>query len=180
MGRLALSIFPDIHSNLCDNPTACLEVSSDRPGGGGIICDRWFGMPLAGLTDDQLNWLPPGSANKVGAVLIHAIAGEDLFIQQHLQGQPLLWDSQRWGETIGIPYPPSGPRGWDEARQATFRLADILPYQQAVFTALTPATLDGRLPFYGYEFLRAQLLAMSLLHMAEQAVEFSAIKGLQP
>lgn len=146
-----------------------------------------FGMPLAGLTDDQLNWLPPGSANKIGSILLHAIAGEDLFIQQHLQGQPLLWNSQRWGETIGIPYPPSGPRGWDEARQATLRLADILPYQQAVFAAtaaylaaLTPAALDGRLPFYGYEFPRAQLLAMSLLHTAEHAGEISAIKGLQP
>ena len=42
----------------------------------------------ADLTDEQLDWTPPGTANPVGATLLHAVASEDMFVHVVLQGKP--------------------------------------------------------------------------------------------
>ena len=142
-------------------------------------------MPLAGLTDEQINRLPPGKANKIGTVLLHALSGEDQFIQLFLQEKPLLWDSQNWSAKIGIPYPPGGPKGWDEAKACTLSLAAILEYQQAVYAAtnayiesLSPDDLDCIMPFFGYKLPLALILSMCVCHSAEHFGEISGLKGV--
>jgi hypothetical protein len=147
--------------------------------------DRQANGTLAGITDEQLNRIPPGAANKIGAILLHAIQGEDLFIQNFFQQKPLVWESQGWSEKIGIPDPPSGDKGWDEARHADLQLAPILAYHQAVcaetdayLSTLTPEALDCEVPFYGYQVPLAYLLINITQHTAEHLGEIAAIKGI--
>ncbi len=141
---------------------------------------------LAEITDEQLNWPPPGAANKIGVTLLHAISGEDLFIQQLIQARPLVWETQDFSKKIGIPYPPGGPRGWDEARQADLKLAAVMQYQEAVCQAteaylagLTPEELDRKVPFFGGpEQPLALLLAGLVCHTSEHLGEIGALKGV--
>jgi hypothetical protein len=147
--------------------------------------DRQAAVTLAGITDEQLNRIPPDGANKIGAILLHAIQSEDLFIQKFFQDKPLVWESQCWSDTIGIPDPPSGDIGWDEARQADLKLAPILTYHQAVcaetdayLSCLTPEALDREVPFFGYQVPLAYLLINLTAHIAEHLGEIAALKGI--
>jgi len=42
------------------------------------------------LTEEQLNWSPPGTANSIKVTLLHAVSGEDFFIHSLIQRKPLL------------------------------------------------------------------------------------------
>ena len=43
-----------------------------------------------GLTEAQVHWGPPGTANTIGATYAHVVAAEDLFVQATLRsGTPL-------------------------------------------------------------------------------------------
>ena len=71
---------------------------------------------MAGLTDEQFNWLPPGTIHPIKSAFLHAVAGEDLFFQAILQGQPPLWATGGWAGRIGpaaarVGKRP-GPRSW--------------------------------------------------------------------
>ena len=46
-----------------------------------------------GTTEDQFNWLPPGTLNPISAVLIHIVGSEDFFVQNILQGKPRVWET---------------------------------------------------------------------------------------
>ena len=63
---------------------------------------------LAGLTEEQLNWSPPGTANSIKVTLLHSVAGEDRFIQGVIMGKPTLWENQGWGARVGVENPPGG------------------------------------------------------------------------
>jgi hypothetical protein len=147
--------------------------------------DRQSVVTLAGITDEQLNRIPPTGANKVGAILLHAIQSEDLFVQKFLQQKPLVWESQGWSDSIGIPDPPSGDKGWEEARQTELKLAPILAYHQAVcaetdayLASLTPAALDSEVLFFGYQIPIAYLLINVTEHIAEHFGEIAALRGI--
>jgi hypothetical protein len=147
---------------------------------------RQANMTLAETTDQQLNWSPPGTANSIAVTLLHNIAGEDLFIQSILQGKALVWETQGWGEKIGIAQAPGGGQGWEEARQATFTLAPILAYQEAVSEAthayiagLTPEALDRPVPVFGAEQPVGAVLALVISHILGHLGEIAAIKGIQ-
>ena len=142
-------------------------------------------VTLAGITDEHINYIPPSGANKIGAILLHAIQGEDLFFQKFFQEKPLVWESQCWSDKIGIPDPPSGDRGWDEARQADLKLAPILDYHQAVcaetdayLSCLTPEALDREVPFFGYQVPIAYLLINVTEHIAEHLGEIAVLRGI--
>ena len=147
--------------------------------------ERQSRVTLVGITDEQINRIPPSGANKIGAILLHAIQGEDLFIQKFFQEKPLVWESQCWSEKIGIPDPPSGDRGWEEARLTDLKLAPILEYHQAVcvetddyLTSLTAEVLDREVPFFGYQVPIAYLLINLTEHTAEHLGEIAALRGI--
>jgi hypothetical protein len=147
---------------------------------------RRYGETMAGITDEQLNWTPPGTANSIGVNLLHCVAGEDLFVQQLIREKPTLWETQNWGEKIGVPVAPGGPVGWEEARQANLNLAAIMEFEEAVceetltyLNSLTPEALDRPVSFFGSERPVAFLLAIIIFHSFEHLGEISAIKGVQ-
>ena len=71
----------------------------------------------AGVTDEQFNWLPPGTMNPIKSTLLHTVGGEDLFFQLIIQGRPPLWATGGWAGRIGLAQTPGGGQGWEEARR---------------------------------------------------------------
>ncbi len=142
---------------------------------------------MVGLTDEQFNWLPPGTANPIKSVFLHMVGGEDAFLQKLIQGKPTLWTAGGWAAKIGLAQAPSkGAAGWPEAREAHVALAAALAYAEAVCIAtnkylarLTDEELDRPVSFFGQDSTVAAVLARSTMHTAGHAGEIAALKGIQ-
>lgn len=140
---------------------------------------------LADLTDEQLNWTPPGKTNVMSATLVHIFASEDLFVQTLLQGKPQIWSADNWAAEIGSPTPPGPGRGWDEFRSVKLSVAAIIAYGKAVREAtdaylvgLSAADLDRPVDFFGRPSNVAGILALAARHTSEHAGEMSGLKGV--
>jgi len=141
---------------------------------------------MAGVTDEQFNWLPPGTINPIKSTLLHTVGGEDLFFQLIIQGRPPLWATGGWAGRIGLAQTPGGGQGWEEARNTVLALAPVLAYAAAVRDAtheylarLTEDELDRRVDFFGRESSVADVLAGFVSHTACHAGEIAAVKGMQ-
>ena len=141
---------------------------------------------MAGVTDEQFNWLPPGTMNPIKSTLLHTVGGEDLFFQLIIQGRPPLWATGGWAGRIGLAQTPGGGQGWEEARNTVLALAPVLAYAAAVRDAtheylarLTEDELDRRVDFFGRESSVADVLAGFVSHTACHAGEIAAVKGMQ-
>ena len=141
---------------------------------------------MAGLTDEQFNWLPPGTIHPIKSASLHAVAGEDLFFQSILQGQPPLWATGGWAGRIGLAQAPGGGQGWEEANRTVLALAPVLAYAEAVRNAtdeylarLTDDELDRQVSFFGSESSVAGVLARFVAHTAGHTGEIAAVKGMQ-
>jgi hypothetical protein len=98
-----------------------------------IGTQRWIAdAVLKDLTEEQLNWSPPGTANTIATTLIHVTGTDDRFINMRVRGQATVWESGNWSERIGLPQPPGQAGYWAEANAMTFPLAPILDYIAAV------------------------------------------------
>ena len=147
---------------------------------------RQASVTLQDTTDEQLNWTPPGTANSIGVTLLHTLGVEDLFVQQWLQGKPLLWESVNWSARICVAAAPGGVRGWEECRKARLSLAPIMEYLEAVSAAtadyissLTPEDLDRKVMLFGSERQLADVLVLLVDHATGHMGEISALKGIQ-
>ncbi len=142
---------------------------------------------IAGVTDEQFNWLPPGTANPIKSVFLHMVGGEDAFLQRLIQGKPTLWATGGWADKIGLAQAPGrGETGWAEAREAHVALAAVLAYAEVVCIAtneylarLTDEELDRPVSFFGRDSTVAAVLARSTMHTAGHAGEIAALKGVQ-
>jgi uncharacterized damage-inducible protein DinB len=141
---------------------------------------------MAGVTDEQFNWLPPGTMNPIKSTLLHTVGGEDLFCQLIIQGRPPLWATGGWAGRVGLAQTPGGGQGWEEARNTALALAPVLAYAAAVRDAtheylarLTEDELDRRVNFFGRESSVADVLARFVSHTACHAGEIAAVKGMQ-
>jgi hypothetical protein len=149
---------------------------------------------LADVTPEQAHWLPPGTANPLGASYAHAVLSEDMIIQGMLQQTAPLC-AGAWAGRGGVsePMPQPGPE-WDQyagwARRVQVDLAALHAYAQAVYDAsdaylarLTPAALDQPLDLSGMGMGQVDLgWALSNLvvgHCHDLMGEISCLKGLQ-
>lgn len=146
------------------------------------LCDA----AMAGVTDGQFNWSPPGTINPIKSVLLHAVAGEDLFFQALIQGRPPLWATGGWADRIGLAQAPGGGQGWDEARRTPLALAPVQEFvaavreaTQAYLARLSDDELDRRVSFFGADSTVAAVLARFVAHTAGHAGEIAAVKGMQ-
>ncbi len=137
-------------------------------------------------TDEQFNWLPPGTINPISAILVHVLAGEDYFIQAVLQGNPRCWEAEGWGRKIGILTPPEPGRGWDEFKTIKISVAPVLAYEQSIRLAtdayLADLTIEGlnrQVNFAGNVLPAAEVLMTLVVHIASHAGEIAAVKGMQ-
>jgi len=138
------------------------------------------------ITEDQFNWLPSGTINPISVILVHVLGGEDFFVQSILQAKPRIWESQKWGQNIGIQEPPGPGSNWDEIRAIKMTMAPLLAYGQALRKAtdtylanLTPAELEHQVNFAGQPRSVAEILMILVVHIASHAGEMAAVKGMQ-
>ncbi len=138
------------------------------------------------LTDEQLNWAPPGTANPIGTTLVHAILGEDSFVQRILQGKSPLWNAGGWSERTGLKVLPGRGSSWEESNNTKLALAVLLAYQEEVRSAtdkyvagLTSDELRRQVSVGGTDRTVADVLALVATHTAHHMGEISALKGIQ-
>lgn len=138
------------------------------------------------LTDELLNWTPPGTANPISSILAHIIGGEDRFIQTVIQGKPSLWESQNWAEKIGVGVVPRRGANWEEYRGRRLSVDAFRAYQEASRAAtdayvmtITEGELDRKVVFNNEERLVGDMLALLVTHITQHAGEIAALKGIQ-
>jgi hypothetical protein len=142
-------------------------------------------LVIGDVTAPMLAWPPPGLANPIGAIYMHAIVNEDLYVQQILQSKPLLWETGAWHAKLGI---DGSPPRWADLKRVPLDLPAFRAYTQAVFattqdyvTQLSAEDLSGVMKFPGraWQMSIAQLLAVVVAHTTAHAGEISALKGIQ-
>ena len=86
---------------------------------------------MADVTPEQVHWIPPGTANPLGATYVHALAGEDATIHMILQGGTPLYAGE-WADKTGVSeiQPLSTP---DWARRVRIDLPTLRRYAEAVY-----------------------------------------------
>lgn len=141
---------------------------------------------IQGLTKDELLWAPPGVANPIGTTLLHVLTGEDRLIQSVLQGQPSLWEADRWYEQIGVISLPVRGNDWTGVDLASLQAPALFAYAQVVDQAtatylhlLNDTDLEEQVEVYGQEQARAEALFSIIIHNTSHAGEIAALKGLQ-
>lgn len=142
---------------------------------------------LGDLTEETLNWTPPGAANSIGVTLLHIAGGNDYFLQECIQQKPLVWFSGGWAEKIGLPIPPGGvPESWQTAKTTPLPLEPVLAYYRAVctvmntyFDQLTDAEIDRPVMMFGQPSTVGESLVSIILHATGHLGEVSALKGVQ-
>ncbi len=138
------------------------------------------------LTDELLNWTPPGTANIISATLAHILGGEDRFIQTLILGKPRIFDAENWGERIGVGVLPRPGTGWAEYRGQKLSVDAFKAYQQVVrastnayLATLSPEELERKVDFGGREMSVAEVLVLLVIHITEHSGEIAALKGIQ-
>ncbi len=139
---------------------------------------------LAGLTHEQLTWIPPGTANSIGLTALHMLATEDKYIAL-LRGKERLWQIQNWNSTFNLAEPPGFGGDWTVLRHATLTIEMLLAYQVVVrvetdfyLDALTPEALDFPVKLFTDHDKAADMLALLISHTLLHAGEIAAIKGV--
>src|SRR5262245_30749612 len=91
---------------------------------------------IAGLTDEQAHWAPPGTANTIAATYAHVVASEDVFVQETLGRRPTLERSDWLGrDGISLPVPRRGADWFAWSRRVRVDLPAARAYAAAVYAA---------------------------------------------
>lgn len=143
---------------------------------------------MADVTPEQAHWQPPGTANPIGALYVHAVAGEDGVVNALLRGGAPLF-ATTWAGKTGA----SEPR-FDMTLEWAQGLKVDLPacrqYAQSVYTAtndyiasLSAGDLTGEVDLTGVGLGRRPLgwclSALVIAHLNNMAGEISCLKGVQ-
>jgi len=157
---------------------------------------------MADVTPEQAPWLPPGTANPVGATYAHVLIAEDALVNAVLRGGRPLFAST-WDDRVGVsecmPLPPprwqdfSGP-AWEEygpwARRVRISLRLLRRYALAVYAAsddylvsLRPDDLSRSVDLSGSGLGRVSLgwivSRLGVGRVDNGAGEIACLKGLQ-
>jgi hypothetical protein len=149
---------------------------------------------MADVTQTQVDYLPPGIANPLGATYAHVVCSEDMVVQgMFRQAAPLF--ASTWAGRTGLsePMPMPGP-DWPNYRPWTRRvkvdLAALRGYAQAVAAetdawlgGLSDAELDRPMDLTGaglgqhtWDSAIALLVAN---HLGTETGEIAVLKGIQ-
>jgi hypothetical protein len=154
----------------------------------------WLEATMADVTPAQAGWVPPGTANPLGATYAHAITVEDMVVNGMLKGTAPLGSSTWSGKTgLDHPMPAPGPDfqhypAW--TRSVKVQLPALRQYAQAVYASteqylasLKPADLDRKLDLsgagMGEQTLAWVLNRLILGHIDNMCGEVSVLKGVQ-
>ena len=147
---------------------------------------EWYEGTVADLTQQQADFLPPGTAHPIGEIVTHVLQAEDMIVSGMLQGQPSVWERDGWEAKLGIPNVAQHTQ--EMARGFKGDLAALQPYKEAVFAStqayldsLSEADLDreidgmGEQPTAVADVITNALVGNNLAHTGE----ISALKGVQ-
>jgi uncharacterized damage-inducible protein DinB len=144
---------------------------------------------IEGLTNEQLHFVPPGTAHSIAATYAHLLTGEDSFVQRVVRGVPPLLVGE-WGSKMGLSAPIPTDATWAQwAATVRVDLPKLREYAKAVYAAtteyLSKASAEEmdrkvKLPFEGFgEMPVATVIAMMAQHNNNHTGEIAAIKGIQ-
>lgn len=148
------------------------------------LAHGWFLGTVKGLTDEQVNFLPPGTGHPIGAIVQHALFVEDDTVNRRLRGEQSLWERDGWSARTGI----ANLHGADEEAYRAFRMpaAALDEYRKLVWAAsdeylagLTETDLLREIASNGRASTVAATLGILLNHTAIHVGEISATKGFQ-
>jgi len=142
-----------------------------------------------GLTQEQLHWTPPGTANTIAATYAHVVASEDLFVQETLRGgRPMAEGEWSGRHGISLPVPRRGADWLLWSRRVRVDLAAARAFAAAVYAAsddylagLDPDAL-ARPPAAavpGGQTLAWLLNNLLVQHAALHSGEVAVLRGLQ-
>ena len=147
---------------------------------------EWQEQTMGDVTQEQLDWHPPGKANPLGATYAHSVVAEDAIVQGLLMGDIPLFEGEWKGKT-GISDPRQGSE-FDWAREVKVELQVAREYASAVYSAtdkylasLEPADLDRKLELSGLGEKSVAFVLSSFLssHTSNLTGEISTLKGVQ-
>jgi hypothetical protein len=145
-------------------------------------------LVMQDVTQEQLEWIPPGIANPITATYTHAVVSEDAVIHQILKQEPSMFESS-WKDKTGISEPQYRSEfEWGRRLQVDLPLAK--QYAQAVYQAaddylesLSNQDLDQEVDLteagFGVKSVGWILSSLLLSHTNNLAGEISVLKGLQ-
>lgn len=140
-----------------------------------------FNMVADGMTDEQYNWQPEGTANSIAKSHVHAMSSVDFFISGTLKGEQMQWPA--FALANGLPGNPT--EIW--AYTGAIPLAAMKEYGASVQNAaleyvdsLKESDLDREIdtPFFGKQTL-AFLVMLAGTHSVGHGGDMSAVKGLR-
>ena len=148
-----------------------------------------LGRALDGLTQQEISWRPASGCNSIGLILFHMARSEDSFIQGMLQQKPLMWDSEKWYEKLGVPQEEEGAH-YTVDKVNAFKvpeLSKIMEYYDAVraktkekLRSMSVEELGEKitLPNFG-EMPKAALFSFLISHTSQHIGEISYLRGVQ-
>ena len=149
---------------------------------------------MADVTQAQVDYIPPGIANPLGATYAHVVCSEDMIVQgMFRQAAPLFASS--WADRTGLsePMPMPGP-DWPSygpwTRRVKVDLAALRSYAQAVaeetdswLAGLSESDLDRPLDLtgagLGQHTLGSAIALLVANHLGTETGEISVLKGIQ-
>src|SRR5262245_28875814 len=146
---------------------------------------------LSDVTPDQAHWVPPGTANPIGATCAHVVLWEDMGVHGLLQARPLLSAGSWTGRTGLSELPPLDPPGhWEDwGRRVRVDLPALRRYAEAVYeetdrylATLPDEELEREIDLTAIGFGRpaaAWVVANMLQNVALHCGEIAVLKGLQ-
>ena len=146
-----------------------------------------LGQVTADLTQEQVDWVPPGLANPIGATCWHTSSGADLILLNWCAGQTPGFESAGWREKVLLASGPEPEHG--ESREHMLSIQVDLPqlhaYTQAVAEAgqawlstLTPDDLERQLETPIGEMKLGQMIETFVIwHINAHCGEIAALKG---
>jgi uncharacterized damage-inducible protein DinB len=143
---------------------------------------------LAGLSQPEIAWRPGSGCNSIGLILFHFLKGEDMFINETLQGEKLLWEAEKWYEKLNLPIAESGHNYTVDQVNCfpTPLLKDLMAYANAVrantlsyVKNVKLEELDRKIKLPWGDFTVAGVISMTVAHAYQHIGEISYLRGLQ-
>lgn len=145
------------------------------------------------ITPEQAHWIPPGTANPIGATYAHVVIAHDGIFNGKFKQQAPLYVSEWAGKTGMSELPPPMEQGlpnWSEwARSVQIDMDALRSYANAVYTSadafletLTDAYLEetlGTIPGLGELTVGQYLFLIAIGHITMHVGELGCLRGLQ-
>jgi hypothetical protein len=138
-------------------------------------------MTASGMTDEQYNKSPGGTANSAAKSHVHGLTSMDFFVNGVIAGKPIKW--QDFAAKHSLPANPMEIWGYSgiislEAIQgyaATVK-DDVLTY----IGSLSEADLDKQIEtqFFGTQSI-AWIIQLGVVHLTGHVGDMAGIKGIQ-